>query len=271
MAFSIKRHYNLHNHQKTVHVIPTLDELLQDDNSYGYYSKLNFIEYLQSIHCLENLSFVLAINNYFLSPSIWKWKIIYEEFLQNNSVNEINLPGNLKANVSSSTMPDVNLLKKFKRIIYDDILLDLYNEFIKIQKSKMASINPNVVYRRKSETLSPEILKSSANFNQPPQPGNEPVNCNIQQGGDFCPIKSKKLTHQDIDDWSSYISHRPPSSCPKVFDDDNETVETELFSRNNSTGSSRGSSIGSFVDGIKNNNLVNKFKFRRFSDKHELG
>lgn len=178
-------HNHNHNHHKTttIHTVPSLDDILNDELNYGYYSKQNFIEYLQSIHCLENLSFVLALNNYMINPTIWKWKIIYQEFLSPNSINEINLPANLKANLKINHLPSINAIVDLKKYVYNDILLDLYLEFIKLQKNKLM-VNPDIIYNKADDVY-------------------------------------------DLDD-------------------------VEVFSRHNSIGnSSRGSSIGSFVEGFK--------------------
>lgn len=123
---------------KTTHTVPSLDDILTDELNYGYYSKQSFIEYLNSIHCLENLSFILALNSYNSNPTIWKWTIIYQEFLLPNSINEINLPSNLKNDLSVNVNPSPKVLSDLKKYIYNDILMDLYLEFIKIQKVKLA-------------------------------------------------------------------------------------------------------------------------------------
>lgn len=133
----------------TVHVIPTLDELLEDDLLSGFYSKSEFTQYLQLIHCVENLTFVIAINLYIANPLLSKWKVLYQEFFTEFLDSEINLPLHCKNMVLAMLTPRVEVLLQLKRVIYDDILLDLYNEFIKEQKLKLQRQNPNALFKRR--------------------------------------------------------------------------------------------------------------------------
>lgn len=155
MTLSFKRNtYLEHPHKlklktNTTHVIPTLDELLEDDLLLGFYSKGQFIEYLQLVHCVENLTFVIAINLYLANPLIAKWRVLWREFFTEYSDSEINLPSHCKKMVLDKQEPNIDVLVRFKRIIYDDILLDLYNEFIKLQKLKLQRQNPGASFKRK--------------------------------------------------------------------------------------------------------------------------
>lgn len=133
----------------TVHVIPTLDELLEDDLLSGFYSKSEFTQYLQLIHCVENLTFVIAINLYIAHPLLSKWKVLYQEFFTECLDSEINLPLHCKSLVLEMLTPRVDVLLQLKRVIYDDILLDLYNEFIKEQKQKLQRQNPHALFKRR--------------------------------------------------------------------------------------------------------------------------
>lgn len=145
----------------TVHVIPTLDELLEDEALVGFYSLSEFTQYLQIIHCVENVMFVIAINQYIASPLLSKWRVVYREFFTEYLENEINLPLHCKKMVSDSDQPNTDVLLRFKRIIYDDILLDLYNEFIKAQKQKLQKQNPNSLFKRPNHqgfTTAPALL-----------------------------------------------------------------------------------------------------------------
>ncbi|CAN3354939.1 hypothetical protein DICA3_C18866 [Diutina catenulata] len=179
MTLSFKRNtYLEHPHKlksktNTTHVIPTLDELLEDDSSSGFYSKGQFIEYLQSVHCVENLTFVIAINSYLANPSIAKWRVLWREFFTEYSDSEINLPSHCKKMVSDKQEPNIDVLVRFKRIIYDDILLDLYNEFIKSQKLKLQRQNPGASFKRKEV-----LMTTTAPVSMLSQPSTEcPLDC----------------------------------------------------------------------------------------------
>jgi len=167
--------YNSHDtrHSPTstptkVHTIPSLDELLHQDFEDTFYNRANFVTYLSNIHCLENLEFILDLNEYLQKKTHEDWLAIYEKFLKTNAPSEINLPYKLREllcgnhlehaveKVETKEIPTVSTicpgpseetLVKVKRFVYDDILINLYNEFVKHMKGKSGEC----VYRRRSD------------------------------------------------------------------------------------------------------------------------
>lgn len=152
--------YNSHTKRpsivpETVHIIPSLDELLHEKSEDVYYNRANFVAYLTNIHCLENLEFIMDLNEY-LHKKTDDWRPIHEKFLRPNAPSEINLPFKLKELLIGKTTaekaagvpgPTEEILVKVKRFVYDDVLINLYNEFVKYMRGKSGES----VYRRRSE------------------------------------------------------------------------------------------------------------------------
>ncbi|ABN67863.2 predicted protein [Scheffersomyces stipitis CBS 6054] len=280
--------YSINNNQ-SIHIIPSLDDLLDDSKSKdNYYTKQNFIEFLSNIHCVENLEFVMEVNELIRhlgsDLALVKWQSMYENFISINSISEINLPCMFRQQFNYNDIPSHHLLAKCKRIIYDDILINLYNEFIKATKSRMDNElkNSNIVYRRKSEIISPEssaVIDYSSN--------SSPVsNATIKKARSpsyLDPAFYPDLFARNCNTDTTYmILDESIINGDDEDDEDDEDMEGNsraTFShdstRNNSsssqTSNSRGSSIGSIMDSFKNVDYikfakVKKFKFRRASN-----
>ncbi|RLV83360.1 hypothetical protein JA9_002850 [Meyerozyma sp. JA9] len=240
--------------------IPSLDDVLHD-RSTSPYTKPHFAQFLSSVHCLENLEFVLEVSQYIdlveagnLESHPNLWVSIRRTFIVEDAAKEINLPYDIRNKLSTATHPELCCVKRARQIIYE-ILLDLYNEFAKrvtVTWDPKYSASLQVSSRRASEIISPESDRSAL------------VQV-IPRSGSF-----------------SYYDENPrarPQQLSPSTDSDviifDEEAEIGNKSRNNSTGStssSRGSSIGSLVDSLKNNDMMNwrkavrKFKLRRFSN-----
>lgn len=240
---------------KLVRVIPLLDDVLAataPDPSHGPYNKVNFVQFLSSSHCLENLEFIVELDCFqrLLGPvdPLTHWRIIYRAFFLDDLLKEINLPHVIKCRFSEDAMPLDADLACARNIIYE-LLLDSYNEFIKHTKATQDGAN----FRRRLEIIPPELPPQSAGrklHSKPPIPRSvqlldSPETLPVEQFVDETPLLTR-----------------------------NNSTATNLLSptlaNSNLNASSRGSSIGSIVEGLKNNDHINwvkavrKFKFRRF-------
>ncbi|ODV81223.1 uncharacterized protein CANTADRAFT_20755 [Suhomyces tanzawaensis NRRL Y-17324] len=242
--------YKINKHQ-TVQLIPTLDELLFEEGcADSYYTRANFMDFLAHNHCLENVEFVVQLNGFLNHPTAQAWEQIYATFLAPDSSNEINLPHDIKRDLLSQDFPDIQKILRCKRVIYDDILFNLYNEFIRHTRAKIASdllaapaASASVVYRRKSEIILPDtVIRERAKRS----------NSTAEY------YKEDIIEHEDILPTPSYLRNNSASSSSNA----NST----------SNPSSRGSSIGLIMDSLKTNvdymklKNVRKFRFRRASN-----
>ncbi|KAK6456389.1 RGS domain-containing protein [Scheffersomyces xylosifermentans] len=283
--------YSINNNQ-SIHIIPSLDDLLDDSKPKDeYYTKQNFVNFLNHIHCVENLEFVMGVNDLIRdldsAHALQIWQSIYNQFISSNSYNEINLPCDLRMQFNEDTIPTSHLLGKSKRIIYDDILINLYNEFVKAMKVRMEEELrcSNIVYRRKSEIISPESSmlidyngSSAANSNANIIDGNGSKANYLDPS--FYPdlfvrgnCKAEATTVMVLDESIVDLEDDEDDEDEEVTQDARNPF-SQAPSRNNSasshTSNSRGSSIGSIMDTFKNNDYikfkkVKKFKFRRAS------
>lgn len=240
--------------------IPSLDDVLHDRSS-SPYTKPHFAQFLLSVHCLENLEFVLEISQYIqlvednrllTLPTLWL--SIRRTFVVEDAPKEVNLPYAIKSTLSTTDDPTLCCIRKAKRIIYE-LLLDLYNEFAKritVQfDPKYSASSHTLSPRRQLEMVSPEIVAL-------------PLAQVIPRSGSFSLYEeSSRLRQQQLS----------PSADSDIIIFDEETGHGLEKSRHNSTGSaslSRGSSIGSLVDSLKNTDMMNwrkavrKFRLRRF-------
>lgn len=133
--------------------IPSLEEVL-GNNTGNAFSRQQFLAYLYRIHCVENLEFVLDINDYMRgvgsdskSPTnneyvieTEPWTLIYSKYFSPDSTSEINLPYTLTKQLSPEECPQLELLIRAKKFIYDDILVNLYHEFVRYVKKEESTV-----------------------------------------------------------------------------------------------------------------------------------
>lgn len=226
--------------------VPSLEDII-NDKSVGPFNKRNLVQYLSNSHCLENYEFVVFMNKFLAETrSVEKrnaWQYIVMTFVLEDALKEINLPCSVRNGLleCDGEYPSEDLALKAKMIIYD-LLCDSYHEFVKLMKLQIQAD----CYKHK------------------------PHGCSREAGE----LENHSICFRPKGHSFAFELFSPLSSSQAVeFDDTdvNEITHTNSMgtSRHNSTGS-RGSSIGSLVDSLKNNDLVNwrktvkKLKIRRF-------
>ncbi|RCK62758.1 hypothetical protein Cantr_09169 [Candida viswanathii] len=126
--------------QDNGHYFPSLYELVDNTTSLDSNSNTTlaaFHRYLLTRHCPENLQFIIDINSYLhLSTTtrieiLKSWQYLYDKYLTFDADLEINLPCNLKSQLSIVELPSYDILSQCKKHIYDDLLINLYKEFTK--------------------------------------------------------------------------------------------------------------------------------------------
>lgn len=246
---------------------PTLDELLDSNTPQdSHYNLLNFITYLTNIHCQENLEFILDINTYLLlhPPTLVHWQRLYYKYIAVDSPYEINLPCCYRSLLCPLTKPDFTLLIKCKRSIYDDILINLYHEFIKYVKG--------CEFQDCKLNYSPQLSPSQSIYHSS-------SSC-CTNGSKMINNKKKNKKHVAKDGYDYYTIPSSDSSnsttedlptCPRTANTSTTTSSTS-HCKSNSSNNSRGIALGSsIIDSIKSVDYkikIKKFKFRRSSSDH---
>ncbi|RLV91056.1 hypothetical protein JA1_004142 [Spathaspora sp. JA1] len=259
-------------------VVPTLDEILDStiNAQNSDFNLVKFVNYLSSVHGNENLEFVLDVKSYLSlrPPTLAHWQELYSKYVEFEAPSEVNLPCVFKSQLSMGKMPDLTLLIKCKRYIHDEILINLYQEFVKHVKKafdcQFTSCSPPTVSPRHSIycgnkntsvraapalTHSQSVYCSSSNKNGPISAARL-RHSNSVSGATMFTEQSENLHRHSHKGGYDYYTI-PASDCSSTSEDDNSPRGT----RNNSASSiGRGSgSISSYKSMIK------KFKFRRSS------
>ncbi|CUM67215.1 uncharacterized protein PRCAT00004908001 [Priceomyces carsonii] len=215
-------------------VVPPLEDIVENTFQIGDYTRENFKQFLSSIHCIENLEFVTEVNQY-LKADISEYETLWER-IYNTFLRE---DSEKEINITHTMRQTFSIDKlpymedlQRAKLLINDILLDSYYEYVRSVKMSQA-------LRRQSEPIPPERSITP--------------DCHL------------KL--HDIGTPSSSTSE-----STDVFDQEDTDMVSASKGRTNSTGSSRGSSIGSIVDSLKHNDYipwkrtVRKFRIRRFSN-----
>ncbi|KAI5958850.1 hypothetical protein KGF57_002284 [Candida theae] len=120
---------------------------------------LSFNNYLSSIHCQENLQFILELNKFLTcvhnsnsttpttrtTDPLTKWQQIYSKFLIAESEWEVNLPSRLSSTLHFAQLPLESTVQNCKVYIINEILQNLYHEYLKtVTRTKCG------LYRRRS-------------------------------------------------------------------------------------------------------------------------
>ncbi|KAI5954302.1 hypothetical protein KGF54_002077 [Candida jiufengensis] len=183
------------NYQQNIKNIPTLYELIHQPHNINEeeneISITNFSNYLKSIHCQENLHFILEINQFLSiitnaststnSLIIEKWSILYYKYFNSNSDYEINLPHKITSKLNENEIPTLQILKICKTHIINEILSNLYHKYVKNHHhNKFCNNNHNnidyqnsLLIRRNSEQTSSitsrnnNTITNNSNFKNP--------------------------------------------------------------------------------------------------------
>ncbi|CAK9437237.1 uncharacterized protein LODBEIA_P16150 [Lodderomyces beijingensis] len=161
--------------------VPSLSDIIDCQCACdGEINLTTFTTYLTSIHCQENLEFIIDVKNYknqlgqepssaLSSPVMDLWHHIYSKYLTQDSEDEINLPGSLTLQLHYAQPPSSDILEKCSLYITNEILQNLYHEFVK----KLTN-NKQGLYRRKSALVPPTIGTCGLSS---PSPRNQASSC----------------------------------------------------------------------------------------------
>lgn len=289
--------------------IPPLDEIVAPQCALancGPYSRANFVAYLASSHCTENLEFIVELDRFIAALSdlsranlsnsglasakiaqqdllTHHWLVLYKVFIAKDSIKEVNIPWSLRSTFMENQLPLLADLAHTRAVVYE-LLLDNYNEFILHTRE---CTNDLTSFRRRLEIVAPDqpLPIPASSYNS----FNSTTSCYSSLDHDVAPCApcspatpvdhDQKLSSAAClkDQWEKALRDFEMDKCAHSVADQ-PTPDSYNYglsrSRNGSEGtvssvrtSSRGSSIGSMVDGIKNySNLkkaVKKFKQRR--------
>ncbi|KAG5420491.1 hypothetical protein I9W82_002372 [Candida metapsilosis] len=144
---------------------------------HGNITLQSFNNYLSSIHCQENLQFILELNKYLNTTydscinidnneQLTHWQSIYRKFLITESEYEVNLPSRLSSDLHFAQLPMESTIQHCKTYIINEILQNLYHEYLKtVTKNKCG------LYRRRSVAMgSLPLSQSPQKQNHQPSP-----------------------------------------------------------------------------------------------------
>lgn len=122
---------------------PQLQTVLQDQvPEHSPFSKINFLQFLVSKHCIENYEChteITIIMSNLDSKPINRWGNLYTEYIENDS---LNLPESISNSLSKFSLPDINTLHQIHDLLMN-YLFTSYCEFISQVKRSLSSINLN--------------------------------------------------------------------------------------------------------------------------------
>lgn len=254
-------------------IIPTLDEIVKGVPlavEPGPYNRAAFIDFLKLSHCAENLEFIMDTDKYtarfgalenvpFLDDEailenqrlVRLWMYIYSTYILSTAPKEVNVPGKLLARFLSATLPEPKELLPLRKAVYD-LLSANYNDFV--TSTREVHAHRNHTLRRFLESVAPDTVIMDTSV-----PGD------VLSPETIFHTVSPDLLVQWEKTLEMYELLKLASSC--------ESGGTQ--SRANSAGtfstrpSSRGSSIGSVFDNIRESSgwrkTVKKLRTRRAS------
>lgn len=276
------------------YTIPTLDEIISPHTHLtdcGPYNRGSFVHFLSNSHCMENLEFVVELDRFlqnshhaasakdFCDDSIrdhdrlnHQWLVIFRVFLRPDAIKEVNVSYQIRRNLHEEVIPPHKELLHIRSLIYE-LLLDSFNEFVNYTRE---STNDRTTRRRRLEIVPPEFKTSGGDrsnnyavvFENVPRSlflhlEHRPSQLSAQwdkaldeleQSKDAVGVQTHSVTGTDL------VLDLPRSRTALAG-----TISTRT--------SSRGSSIGSLVDNIKDYSgwkTMKKLRFRRSSNDHDL-
>lgn len=269
------------------YTIPSLDEIICPNthlSDCGPYNRGLFVQFLLTSHCMENLEFVVELDRLLKSyhsldsPSgpasvaslendrlVHQWSVIYKVFLQHDAIKEINVACETRQNVHDNQLPSHRQLLQLRSLIYE-LLLDSYNEFVSYIRE---AHNDRTTRRRRLEIVPPE-------FKLAPQERAYPVVFeNVPRS--LAPALPDEKPPQLSAQWDRALEQMEQGKDHRLSG--LELVLDLSRSRTALAGtiltriSSRGSSIGSIVDNLKDYSgwkTVKKLRFRRSSNDQDV-
>jgi hypothetical protein len=151
---------------------PPSFETLLSGLSKAPYSRVSFMSYLKTIHCSENLEFLIDSNQYVLTTKKYQstlnqetdarfyefiqnernqlWTYIFKQFISHDSPKEVNIQSDLKDQLTfhfhSNSLPPVALIET-TMISIKDLLRDSYFQFISHVKRSNPQLHLHFSYQ----------------------------------------------------------------------------------------------------------------------------
>lgn len=264
------------------YTIPSLDEIISP-NTYladcGPYNRGLFVQFLLNSHCMENLEFVVELDRFLANMSaaggdslpplensrlLHQWSVIYKVFLQHDAIKEINVACETRREVHETTLPSQRQVARLRALIYE-LLLDSYNEFVSYTRE---ATNDRTTRRRRLEIVPPEF-KTAPQHDRSYPVVFENVPRSLASLPDEKPSQLRAQWDRALDQLES--TKDGPSVLVHAYSGSELTLDlsrsrTALAGTISTRNSSRGSSIGSIVDNLKDYTgwkTVKKLRFRR--------
>lgn len=286
---------------------PSLDTLIANNLSTPFppaFSRSRFVEYLSSCHALENFEFIVELVRFCIHfrTDLGAWRLIYMNFIAVDLSREVNIPCTVRERFQPHEIPHDDDLHSVKMAVYD-ILLDSYNDFIRVTKRQMgypysrssvsatvlpatAGASENIMHRRSSDIVAPEVplapvprpVLNSLWHTYPdihlcPHSPGVPVSQSISE---CCTNTPQQLNYpRSVSTPSNTFTLHSGHAATRLSPSAGSTTasSTPFASGTEDTpASSRGSLLGSIMENLKAGELntwkkaVKKFKLRRFSN-----
>lgn len=252
------------------YTIPSLDEIIAPDAHIadcGPYNRSSFVEFLAYSHCMENLEFVIELDKLLANMRqqrddavlmsdasirhalllLHQWSVIYRIFLTHDAIKEVNVACASRSRLHPEVLPAPAELLPLRAGVYE-LLLDSYNEFVAHTRETKKD---GTVRRRRLELVPPDHHYPSL----VPHVASPSDATDIRQQWDRALLE---FEHTKTDR-SSPTSLAEDAALPRSRNGSAGTISTRP--------SSRGLSIGSIVDNLKDSwSMVRKLRRRRSSN-----
>lgn len=232
---------------------------------------LEFIVELDTfLYNLANISSVLLFDEQIRANErlMHQWTTIYKVFLQEDAPKEINISCTSRRDLCGEVLPSQRQLLHIRSVIYE-LLMDNYNEFVSYTRELT---NDRSTRRRRLEIVPPEF-KSLLVVHIEEIPRAMYDHATRQQD------RKALLEHQRCElsaQWDKALERFEQNVVHVLSESDLLELprsRTELAGTVSTRASSRGSSIGSIVDNLKDYSgwrSVKKLRFRRSSGEQDV-
>ncbi|SGZ55753.1 CIC11C00000003136 [Sungouiella intermedia] len=272
------------------YTIPTLDEIISP-NTYltdcGPYNRGSFVQFLSNSHCMENLEFVVELDRFLANMAqlssdllcddmirqnnrlLHQWSVIYKVFLKEDAIKEINISFKTRSDLCGEVLPNQKQLMNIRGLICE-LLLDSFNEFI----SYTREVTKDRTTRRRRLEIVPPEFKTLPVFHAEEIP--RVLYEHVPRS-----LASNSLSEQQKSELSAQWDRaleQFEQNMVQVNSGSDLSLElprsrTALAGTISTRTSSRGSSIGSIVDNLKDYSgwkTVKKLRFRRSSNEQDV-